>query len=97
MDRPLPPGGTDKDGKKFTVLMNLNTKEGKARKTASPLEGEELKKLLESAYGAWVNDTYWLLMPYKMMDPGVVLAYDGEPRRATPPGTRCASPSTAWA
>ena len=42
------------------------------------MEGEELKKLLENAYGTWVNDTYWLLMPYKMMDPGVVLAYDGE-------------------
>ena len=25
-----------------------------------------------------MNDTYWLLMPYKMTDPGVVLAYDGE-------------------
>jgi hypothetical protein len=70
--------GTDKDGKPFVVLMNVNSKEGKAQKEGKPAEGEELKKLLESAYGAWVNDTYWLLMPYKMMDPGVVLAYDGE-------------------
>jgi hypothetical protein len=70
--------GTDKEGKKFTVLMNLNTKGGKAVKDGKPIEGEELKKLLENAYGTWVNDTYWLLMPYKMMDPGVVLAYDGE-------------------
>ena len=30
------------------------------------------------AYAIWVNDTYWLLMPYKMKDPGVTLAYDGE-------------------
>ena len=70
--------GTDKEGKPFVVLMNLNSKEGKAQKEGKPAEGEDLKKLLESAYGAWVNDTYWLLMPYKMMDPGVVLAYDGE-------------------
>jgi hypothetical protein len=24
-----------------------------------------------------VNDTYWLLMPYKLQDPGVNLAYEG--------------------
>jgi hypothetical protein len=70
--------GTDREGKTFAVLMNLNTKDGKALKEGKPVEGEELKKALENAYGAWVNDTYWLLMPYKMMDPGVVLAYDGE-------------------
>jgi hypothetical protein len=70
--------GTDKEGKPFVVLMNLNTKEGQAQKEGKAAAGEELKKLLESAYGAWVNDTYWLLMPYKMMDPGVVLTYDGE-------------------
>ena len=33
---------------------------------------------LERGYGAWVNDTYWLLMPYKLQDPGVNLAYAGE-------------------
>jgi hypothetical protein len=70
--------GTNKEGQKFTVLMNVNTKEGRAQQEGKPVLGEDLKKLLESAYGTWVNDTYWLLMPYKMMDPGVVLAYDGE-------------------
>ena len=25
-----------------------------------------------------MNDTYWLLMPYKLKDPGVTLALDGE-------------------
>ncbi len=73
--------GTNKEGQKYTVLMHLNTKEGRAQKDGKPAEGEELKKLLENAYGAWVNDTYWLLMPYKMMDPGVVLAYDGETKQ----------------
>ena len=69
---------TDKEGKKVTVLMNVNTKEGKAAKDGSPLEGEALKKELDGAYGAWVNDTYWLLMPYKMTDPGVILKHEGE-------------------
>jgi hypothetical protein len=39
---------------------------------------DEVKKLLERAYGRFINDTYWLLMPMKMEDPGVNLAYDGE-------------------
>ena len=43
--------GTDKEGKKFTVLMNVNSKEGKAVKDGKPLEGDDLKKALESAYG----------------------------------------------
>jgi hypothetical protein len=34
--------------------------------------------MLDNAYGAWINDTYWLLMPYKLNDPGVTLGYDGE-------------------
>ena len=70
--------GTNKEGQKFTVLMNLNTREGRAQKDGKPALGDDLKKMLENAYGTWVNDTYWLIMPYKMMDPGVVLAYDGE-------------------
>ena len=75
--------GTDKEGKPFVVLMNLNSKQGKAQKEGKPAEGEDLKKLLESAYGAWVNDTYWLLMPYKMRDPGVILSYAGEEKGAS--------------
>ena len=53
--------------------MNVNTKEGSAWLKGKALEGEEQKKPLERAYGAWVNDTYWLLMPYKLRDPGVIL------------------------
>ena len=34
--------------------------------------------MLESAYAMWINDTYWLIMPYKLQDPGVTLTYAGE-------------------
>jgi hypothetical protein len=70
--------GKTKEGDPFVVLMNINTKDGTAWRKGTPVEGEEKAKLLESGFGAWTNDTYWLLMPYKMRDPGVVLAYDGE-------------------
>jgi hypothetical protein len=72
--------GTTREGQPFVTLMNVNTRQGRAWLAGKELSGEELKKALESGYGAWVNDTYWLLMPYKMTDPGVVLKYAGEER-----------------
>jgi hypothetical protein len=70
-----------KEGDPYTVLMNINTKEGSAWLKGKRLAGEEEKKYLEQAYATWVNDTYWLLMPYKMRDPGVILAMDGEEKK----------------
>jgi hypothetical protein len=70
--------GQTKEGQKYVVLENINTKEGTAYLDGKKAEGDKAKELLEGAYGAWVNDTYWLLMPYKLQDPGVNLAYDGE-------------------
>ncbi len=33
---------------------------------------------MKNAYAAWINDTYWLLAPYKLRDPGVTLAHAGQ-------------------
>jgi hypothetical protein len=74
-------GKTREGGDPYVTLMNLNTKEGSAWLKGAKLEGEEAKKALDGAYGAWVNDTYWLLSPYKMKDPGVILAYGGEEKK----------------
>lgn len=41
------------------------------------LEGAARDSALSRAYGAFINDTYWLLMPFKWRDPGVHLAYEG--------------------
>ena len=43
-----------------------------------PLEGDEAREALESAHQAHINDSYWLLMPYKWADPGVTAEYVGE-------------------
>ncbi len=68
---------TTREGDPYVVLLNINTKDGDAWLKGAKLEGEEEKKLLEQGYGVWVNDTYWLLMPFKMKDPGVFLSLDG--------------------
>jgi len=70
--------GKTPEGKSYVTLMNVNTKEGETWMDGKKLEGDDAKKALERAYGAWINDTYWLLVPYKLKDPGVVLAYGGE-------------------
>jgi hypothetical protein len=70
--------GTTKENEPYVVLMDLDTKEGRAWLKGEEARGEKLKELLDNAWGAWVNDTYWLLMPYKLRDPGVVLKYAGE-------------------
>lgn len=67
------------NGKGATVLMNVNTKEGKAWQDGAAIEdAADLEKMLEGAYRAWINDSYWLVMPYKLKDPGVTLVYSGE-------------------
>lgn len=73
--------GTNREGQSYVVLSNVNDA-GKGAGTvllagAEP-PAEEKTKLIESAYGAWVNDFYWLLVPFKLHDPGVNLAYEGE-------------------
>lgn len=41
------------------------------------LEGSARDSALARGYAAFINDTYWLLMPFKWRDPGVHLAYEG--------------------
>lgn len=41
-------------------------------------EGERSDELAEQAHGIFVNDSYWLLFPFKWGDPGVEAEYLGE-------------------
>jgi hypothetical protein len=38
---------------------------------------DTISKYRDWAYRAWINDTYWLLFPFKLLDPGVHLKYIG--------------------
>jgi hypothetical protein len=70
--------GNTKDGKKMVAWIDLNSKKGAAWADGKKLEGEELNKAMDWAYGRWVNDTYWLVMPLKIFDSGVNLEYAGQ-------------------
>lgn len=71
--------GKNRAGQDFVFIENLNdTTVGMAWMNGTPIEGDSLKKLLRNAKRMWTNDTYWMLMPYKLRDPGVRLKYEGK-------------------
>lgn len=70
--------GTDAKGNAFVVIMNADTKKGKAWENGKAVSGPRLDELLKLGYRRFINDTYWLQMPLTMLDPGVHRWYDGE-------------------
>lgn len=70
--------GRTGDGEPFRVLFDVDTRKGEAWIGERKLEGEERDEMLERAYHRFINDSYWLLMPWKWLDPGVRLVYEGE-------------------
>lgn len=70
--------GKDQQGRAFVIVMNTNTKKGKAWINGALAEGKDLDDMLTLGYKRFINDTYWLLMGLKMLDPGVHRAYEGE-------------------
>ncbi len=75
--------GTNRAGQTFCYIENLNDSTGMAWVNGSPIAGDSLRKLMRGAHGAWINDSYWFLMPYKLRDPGVTLKYAGEVKDPT--------------
>ncbi len=70
-----------KAGRPQVVLFNVGDRQGKVYVNGKKLEGAEARKVLEDAYGAFINDMYWLAMPWKWMDSGVNLKYLGRMTR----------------
>ncbi|AKD02642.1 DUF6503 domain-containing protein [Pontibacter korlensis] len=61
------------------VIIDTNTKEGKVYVEGQELQDpQEKQKLLERVYTLWINNSYWLVMPFKLQDSGVTLKHLGE-------------------
>jgi len=69
-----------KDGSGPVVVgLNIGSRLGRAWVDGVQVKDpDELARLLEQGYEAWVNDSYWLFMPYKLKDTGVTLRYVGQ-------------------
>lgn len=64
----------------YVALINVRNvngelPEGEVYLNGETLSGDEAQTMRTQAYGRFVNDTYWLLAPMKMFDPGVNRAY----------------------
>jgi len=65
-------------------LVDLKTGAGEVYRSGERLEDPALRdSLLKRGQSIWINDSYWLFMPYKLKDSGVALTYLG---RDTMPG-----------
>lgn len=62
-----------------TYLVNVNSMQGRVQTKGQELtEPDSLKKMLDRAKSIWINDSYWLVMPFKLKDSGVTIKYMGE-------------------
>ena len=63
----------------FTIKMNLDRMEGTVNFRGNELtKADSLDKYLQRGKSMWINDAYWLVMPYKLKDSGVTLKYLGQ-------------------
>jgi hypothetical protein len=69
---------TNDRGVPYVVVMNLHTRQGRVALEGHQLAGAELSEYLTRASHIWAGETYWLLMPLKLRDPGVILSYEGD-------------------
>lgn len=61
------------------VIVNEKTMEGKLWMTGEEVtQPDSLAKYLERGKRIWINDSYWLVMPFKLKDSGVTLTYVGK-------------------
>lgn len=64
--------------KQLLLLTNLNTGRGHVyRNQTELLQPDTISYFMDRAYKIWANDSYWLIMPFKMHDAGVRLVYLG--------------------
>ena len=71
--------GADRETKEtYLILMNLQTKQGRGWRSGEEItDPAALAELLKLGESAWINDAYWMFMPYKLKDTGVALEYLG--------------------
>ena len=62
----------------IVAVFNVNDpKAGAVQINHRDLDGAREDSILTAAYARHINDSYWLLMPYKWTDPGVTLTSQG--------------------
>lgn len=72
--------GKNRLGQNYQMVFdNVNQKKGRARIDGREIISDSLSKFLDYGYARFINDTYWLAMPWKLNDPGVHLDHSRKP------------------
>lgn len=79
LERAFPPGKHEVD--LFNIGEYQGDKKGEAYLNGKKLEGEAAQKALQNAYASYINDTWWLCMPWKWRATGVHMKYLGPKKR----------------
>jgi len=68
------------DAGESTYLININNDTGKVFRGETELDisADSMQVLVNRGKSIWINDSYWLVMPYKLKDSGVTLKYVSE-------------------
>lgn len=73
--------GPDDKGRTVTALFTLSDRRGKSFTDGiADTDSANIANIVQMGYERWVNDTYWLMMPFKLRDPGTHLKYSGPKR-----------------
>ena len=70
--------GTDPKRNEFVVIMNVNTKKGRAWLNGEEVTDSRLDDTLALGFRRFTNDIFWLTMPMKIVDPAVKREAVGE-------------------
>ena len=73
--------GTTRDGEVVQVILNIHDRGGRAWLNGQLLDGDAALEWVERGYLRFINDSYWALFPWKWLDDGVHLAYEGTQER----------------
>lgn len=69
----------DSPGDSTTYLVNLADGTGQVKKGKMVFENaDSLETYVSRGTRIWINDSYWLVMPFKLKDSGVTLNYVGQ-------------------
>lgn len=66
-----------------TYLVDLVNETGMVKRKGVVMEHpDSIAKYVKRGKSTWINDAYWLVMPFKLTDPGVTLRYLGTEKSA---------------
>jgi hypothetical protein len=68
--------GPDDKGRTVISIVNLSDRKGKSFVNGTAVKDSTSNAAnVQTGYERWVNDSYWLMMPFKLRDPGTNLKY----------------------